>query len=288
MSILLSGAGVSKKGPPPPPTSTNATVQAWLNKIGIDGFAYPSQAKVDVYTTAFDYADAQGLTGQFDVLGLMQCENFNLTKVPLIHVGGAARRFTINNVADILFDPNLGVSNDDQAPSGTYNGYYNLNYNPIVDKVNITSSNVCFGYYGKERLYKGSTNGFVMGSQSNIPNTNVSRLTDAAGSPVGFSIAQSVTSSTYSGVPSWNNNSLLTAVRNNGTQSKLYVDGIIRSTQTKNVSNFFNGNFYFLTVNVNNTNTLQGFGNAYGSLVLICSGNIDQVNLNTFINLLLL
>ena len=39
------------------PTSTNATVQAWLNKIALDGYSYPTQAKVDVYTAAFDYAD---------------------------------------------------------------------------------------------------------------------------------------------------------------------------------------------------------------------------------------
>ena len=36
------------------PTSTNATVQVWLDKIAADGYVYPSQAQVDVYTTAWE------------------------------------------------------------------------------------------------------------------------------------------------------------------------------------------------------------------------------------------
>ena len=180
------GIGISpyittkKKGGGGVPTSTNATVQAWLNKIGTDGYAYPSQAKVDIYTTAWDYADAQGLTAQFDIVGLTKvgtdaASQANLLKIPFIHSAGAAARFTIVNQGDLLLRPSLGIAND--INTGTLDGYVNLNFTASTQAVKATLNSTSYGAYLYNRLDEPyDSNNYIMGIIKNTVVQSGNRL----------------------------------------------------------------------------------------------------------------
>lgn len=119
------------------PTSSNAIVQAWLDKITLEGYAYPTQAKVDVYTTAWDYADAQGITTELDLFGLLKVANQNLCKIPFIHSGGAAKRFTL--VDNPIFTANKGLKGN----SGS--GYLKTSWIESVNGVKYALGNCCIG-----------------------------------------------------------------------------------------------------------------------------------------------
>ena len=139
-SSSFSGGGV--------PTSSNATVQAWLNKIGVDGYTYPSQSKVDIYTAAWDYADAQGLTNQFDLVWLPKVENLDLVKIPFLHPV-ANTVFDAYNESDLELDINKGLRN---SQSGNLNGYYDLKLIPRNDLIKSSQNNISIGVYVKNKI----------------------------------------------------------------------------------------------------------------------------------------
>ena len=132
------GAGITTK-----PSSSNETVQNWIDKIESEGYAYPTQARVDIYTEAFDYAEAEGLLSQIDLLGLTKAENTDICKIPFIHSGGADKRFTF--VGNPLFSETRGLS--------SANGFYiNTNWRAPINGINYLDGNASIGVYCDEIL----------------------------------------------------------------------------------------------------------------------------------------
>ena len=259
------------------PTSTNATVQAWLNKIGVDGYTYPSQSKVDIYTTAWDYADAQGLTNQFDLVGLPQVPNIDLVKVPFIHRGGASARFTFVNEADLLFDPLQGITNSD---FGSFDGYVETSFNASTQAVAATLDNTSLGAYVKGRitLDKGNVNIFganVSGNACYVGSSSLNIFCRINNSGLNSNFADSTTDSLFQ-----------SAVRTNATQNNNYINGVLKNTLSANSVSRPN-----LTMKVLTITASTGQNNCYTSFVSFFyygSGAIDQAKMNTFVNLLLL
>ena len=262
-SSSFSGGGV--------PTSTNATVQAWLNKIGTDGYAYPSQAKVDIYTTAWDYADAQGLTSQFDLVGLTKVTNENLCRIPFIHSGGPGKRFTLQNSPVFTSDTGL-------RSNGV--GYMKTSWNPSVDAINFTlSSGSIFGkaVNSPAGVYDGAFLGLIeSGSGVGIlldvasPNCNFNIL-DLNGGDFQTPTLSNLLSCTYdsASLKSYSNGILLNAVIPDPALSMPNVE------------------MYALTISLDNT-VVYSLQNKNLQIFGVGSGAIDQAKLNTFVNLLLL
>lgn len=250
------------------PTSSNSTVQAWLNKIGVSGYTYPTQAKVDIYTTAWDYADAQSLTAEFDLLGLLKVENQNLCKIPFIHSGGAARRFDLVNSP--IFTANNGLKSDG------FSSYLNTNWTPSVDKIKYTLLSCSFGL---------STNHTVSGddlSAMGVLGNNGEWITvwprNSGGDAFIITNSAFLQTSvvTSAGFISANTISPSASIVKNGVV--LFTDNA--GTGLPNIE---------LYVCCENT---AGFGGSFypGNIQFFFtgSGSMDQTKLNTFVNLLLL
>ena len=259
---ILANKGVSI------PTSSNATVQAWLNKIGVDGYTYPSQSKVDIYTTAWDYADAQNLTSQFDLVGLLKVENQNLCKVPFIHSGGSGKIFD-------LVDSPIFTANNGLKGSGLQ-GYLDTKYSPTTDGINYTLNSACIGVFVSDNLAidapvidSGNDN---YGSNSLIFPRTTSNTLDGQ-----------INNDDFNRVSQSNLNSIgfFSVKRINASSVSVYKNGILQSSgagttaadsmPTYNVTILFSGVY---TGNV--------------SFLFAGNGAIDQAKLNTFVNLLLL
>ena len=263
------------------PTSSNATVQAWLNKIGVDGYTYPSQSKVDIYTTAWDYADAQGLTNQFDLFSLTKVENVDLIKVPFVNAANSL--FTIENQYDLDFNSAKGITN---KSDGTFNCYLNTNYNTNTNKVNVSLNNISMGYYGYDRGLVGLGNSaFVMGAEISGASIRLN-LQDSASTTVRLLLNQNTSSTANVGVFT---NGFVSGTRINSTQITVYRDGVNPVVQALTSTAIPNFNVYLLGVNRNGSFTANsGFDYSYVACSFIGSGAIDQAKLNTFVNLLLL
>lgn len=271
------------------PTSTNATVQAWLNKIGVDGYTYPTQAQVDIYTTAWDYADAQGLTTQFDLVGLTKvgidaASQANLIKIPFIHSAGVAARFTVNNPVDLLFRPTLGISNDN---NGNANGYIDTNFNPSTQAVKATLNNTSFGGF----IYNAVTeqndiNTAFIGTQKTTAPTGATLIVNVS-TTVNVRINTTQTSLNFATSA---NDRFISAVRTSSTNTTTFLNGAqVATNNAKASSNVPNSNFYILSSSLNGAFVdNSGFLTGATAFFYYGSGAIDQAKLNTFVNLLLL
>lgn len=81
-----------------PPISSNAIVQAWIDKITADGKTHVTQAKADIYTTAWNFADVAAITPTIEVFGLFKTPTSDLITVPFIHTSTATRFLTTGSV----------------------------------------------------------------------------------------------------------------------------------------------------------------------------------------------
>lgn len=258
-----------------PPTSSNATVQAWLNKIATDGYVYPSQAQVNIYTTAFDYADVQSLTSEFDVLALFKVPNQDLCKIPFIHTKGASARFILNGSID--FVANYGAMQEQTQ----MDGYIDSDYNPVTDAVKISLNNITIGTYNVGFDISNTSQGSSIGCYLAPPYL---RITPDDGVSHNFRVGLFNSSST--GFILNTSDGLFVGNRTNSTQIKNYKDGVLVKTTSVNSTSIPNLNVWALSPN-NNGSVTEG---TYmpTQLVFIASGVIDQAKLNTFVNLLLL
>ena len=280
------GIGISpyittkKKGGGGVPTSTNATVQAWLNKIGTDGYAYPTQAQVDIYTTAWDYADAQGLTAQLDFVWLPKVENLNITKIPFLHPV-ANTVFDIYNETDLEINAAKGVRNS-IADGSTYSGYYDLKLIPRTQLIKASQNNISAGIYTKGKISDspGLSNFADFGA---IGGGTIS----AANTPSGCAVR--VCTTNVSSAPNVLDKSFVSAARVLSTEQKQYIDGSVVSTTVLSSSTLPNISIYGLNINSTafdpNASCLTDH---WLSFVFIGSGAINQAKMNTFVNLLLL
>lgn len=252
------------------PTSSNATVQVWINKIGSDGYAYPSQEKVDIYTSAFDYADAQGLTTEIDLLGLLKVENEDLCKVPFIHSAGSSARF--NLVSSPTFTANLGLKS-------LASGYLDTNWIETTHGIQWASGNASHGVF-VEPGFSANSNSNAMGTSNGsdsesiiVPRNNAAVITvqDINNFP-------NVIVETASG---FTVGSLL------NDEVKLIKNGVTLDTQPGSLSYPLSSfSTFVLCYNAGGIPQIRYPGNI--QFFYKGSGDINQTNMNTFVNMLLL
>jgi hypothetical protein len=265
--------------PPAAPTSTNATVQAWLDKITLDGYTYPSQAQVDIYTAAFDYGDANSVTSKIDLLGVLN-KNNNLRKIPFIHSAGAAARFIDDGT--VLFDSALGVKSDGVS-------FIKSNWIPSVNGVNYTALSGCMGAKpGTSSEVEESASGSISidftvfsaimpFAQSGAPVPRIwGYLNDATGggNELGKNAALSTDFVTF---------------KLHSEVLKIFRGGVELHSiaQLAAASGISDAEVYFLGFNLGETGATFFMSNNYLSLVVYASGDINQANLNTFVGMLL-
>lgn len=248
--------------------SNNATVQTYLNKATLDGYTLPTAPKIAIYNTAWDYADAEGLTTQFDLVGLFKVGNQNLCKIPFIHSGGAAKR--IDLVSTPTFTANVGVKGDGAG------GHIDTNYSPSIDGVNYTLNNAGLGVYVVDNI---AVDVLALDSGNDDYGTNVVIFPKTALNTVDSQI---------------NNddfNRLSVAVATSVGLTTVYRTGAVNMTSAKNGVAVIT---VAGTTAVNSLPTynvmLLGTGAYTANLAFVYagSGSIDQAKLNTFVNLLLL
>jgi len=280
MGRPLIAIGVPFRGGVAPPTSSNSTVQNWIDKITLDGYEYPSQAKVDIYTAAFDYADTEGLTTEIDLLGLLKVENQNLCKIPFIHSGGVAKRFSL--VGTVSYTANSGI----KATGVSTLGYLNCDWNQftngvkwragnssigvfINDNLNITASvigcNESAVNFINNEIYPRSSGNLAGALQSDLFSGTGVSFSSAIASSIGFSVFETKTTSAKS--------------RKNGAVIENQV--IIASSTLADTNTFV---LTSCTDNVDNGVYYTG----EVSFFYAGSGDIDQTKMNIFVNLLLL
>jgi hypothetical protein len=119
------------------PTSSNVTVQNWLNKINVDNSRFPSQAYVDRLTTAFDYADSQGITSELDLFAVFN-GTVDTSLIPIIHSAGNDARF---DAPQTKHESYKGTS----AVEGV--GYINTNWIQGVHGIKYSADSASIGLY---------------------------------------------------------------------------------------------------------------------------------------------
>lgn len=264
------------------PTSSNTTVQNWLNKIGTNGYTYPTQSKVDKYTLAFTYADANGLTTLFDLIGVFQT-NDSISRIPFIHSGGSSRKFSYVNKNDFILDVNKGYTAD---VLGLGTGYINTNYNVSTDKINATQNNTCYGFFVNNRVSITQGSGIIaLGVQKT---TVTSNRTFISLNNVTFSTRLNNVANTFAPVnDAVTENVLCSVSRTVSTSYNTYTNSILGSTANVTSSTIPNLNLWVLGANNSNSLFTSTFTNGYISFIFYASGTIDQVKLYTFVTLLL-
>lgn len=253
------GGGDSVSGPP---TSTNAIVQSWLNKIASDGYAYPSQTKVNIYTTAFDYADTEGLTAEMDLFGLLKVENQDLCKIPFIHSGGSLKRFDFVNTP--IFTANKGLKSD-----STVGGYLSANWNEVDNGIKYKKDDGCL--FAASDLTT-AANGNMMGNAVNTNGFRPRRTSD------NLAVVR-MQGLTFTGSGPANASGLMSGLVN-ATSRKIFRNGIEIATQGTFTTSITNSNF---TVGQSSSSYFPGDILYFG----VASAAIDQAKLNTFVNLLI-
>lgn len=168
------GVAAASNTPSGPPTSSNSIVQDWIDKITLEGYDYPTQARVDIYTAAFDYAVAEGLTTELDVLGLTKVENRDLCKIPFIHSAGATARFIISE--EMIFTEGKGLKGD------AISAHLDTGWNPASNAVKYGLNDASVGVYaggfednvsGVSLYSEANTSGEIFTQQSYIQNGNL-------------------------------------------------------------------------------------------------------------------
>ena len=264
------GGGTNSGGDVIPPTSSNLIVQNWIDKITLDGYEYPSQAKVDIYTTAFDYGDAQGLTTEIDLLGFLKVENQNLCKIPFIHSGGSSVRFLL--ISSPVFTANKGIK------AGA-SGYIRTQWTEDTDGVKFVLGNGSQGIYTDSLV---NQNAYIYG---NVADNSECGIQPKVLSGVAVCSTQNGDFSTYPSASVATPLGYTSGSIKSGTM-KLYKNGVEIDSQVSGSNELSPYEDYALTENAGGgpdfrySEDLQFFYKG--------SGDIDQSKMNTFINLLLL
>ncbi len=263
------------------PTSSNATVQAWIDKIELDGYSYPSQSKVNVYTAAFDYADTQGLTSQFQLLCCFNVNDRNVMKIPFIHSGGALKRLeeVVYQGNGLIFYANEGFT----TSNGTDMGYFRTNWVESVDASTPMLNNTSLGGYVLDQSVNTSGNigGTISSDYTNstqlIPKYSPASTTAVLIQSLGNILAPTTNFVGDGHIYSTLYNDTLT----------LYIDGV----SVGNISSPPDGvsdlqdciGTIEVDGDVTDTNTEYKLAIYYRTV-----GNINTTHLNTFINMLML
>lgn len=257
-----------------PPSSTNVTVQAWLDKIGADTLTYPNQAKIDVYTNAFDYADSEGLTTQFDCLGLLKLPTADIIKVPFIHTAGSSARFDYEGVGEPVFTPNVGVK-------GTGFVYINTNWNPSIHGVNYVAGNSSFGA-GKTGILP-DPSGYITGIGDNFQDS-VAFGQDTGTPPILSGGTVQDNTASYQIAYEDEASEGLMSISLKANLLSLYKNGILLDSIAQTEYAITNDVLIVLSAG----NGAGFFTENNATFFYAGSGNIDQSKLNIFFNMLLL
>lgn len=260
-------------------SSNNAIVQTYLDKVSLEGYVAPSQAKIDVYNAAWDYADAQGITPLLDLLGVPDVENVNLTKIPFIHSAGAAARFTLEESP--VFTADKGIKCNTPGHSGS--GYLNTHWNPVDDGINYTLNNCSIGVHTDYTL--NDVDGLsAMGATGNVDQESDITLfyLRILGNFVG-AINGDVPASTAVPTPAG-----LSCMSINGGNTRKIKNGIVIQTVVAAPIELTSADFFVCADNVGSSGI--GQNNYPGDIQVFFagSGTIDQVKLYTLVNMLLL
>lgn len=264
------------------PTSTNSTVQAWLDKIALDGYSYPTQAKVDVYTAAFDYADAQSLTSQFQLLCCFNVNSRDVMKIPFIHSGGATRRLeeVVYQGDGLTFYANEGFTSSD---AGNVNiGYFRTNWIESVDATTSMLNNTSIGGYVLDHTSNTSTNmGGSLASDFSSGTQLIPKYSPASTTAVIIQSLVTILSPTTNFVGDGH----IYATLYSDTLT-LYIDGVSKGTTSSPPDGLSDMEDCIGTIEV------EGVPADYSaeyklSVYYRTVGNIDQAKLNTFIGMLM-
>ncbi len=243
----------------------NAIVQAVIDRLAILGLTPLSQPFIIKLSNAWDYADANSLTPEYDVFGFMCYEELAQCVVPMIHSGG--RDFELNGT--LAFDPALGVKSDGSS-------YVNAKWTPGIDGVKFTLNSAGMGAYSAEDKIG---NMVIMGCQMA---GQVCYLYPRFGDGRFY---QALNSAGDAGTLVPDTIGLFVAQRNSNLQLEFIKDGVSLDTVVNASTALNNQELYFLCFN--NSIVPATFWNGYGSIFFMRSKNVDPAKENTFINMLL-
>lgn len=268
---VRSSCGSSWSGPVTVLTLNNPTVQTYLNKATSDGYTLPTQPKIDTYNAAWDYADANSLTAEFDLVGLLKVENQNLCNIPFIHSGGSAKRFTL--VSSPVFTANKGLKSNGV-------GYLNTNWIASTDHVKFQLNSSGIGVSTDYTLANDNYAMGVLGAGGVI----LIRPKLVSGSAV---VTIQVAGVTISAVDVPSPSGFTSGDLNVDGEINGYKNGVLKATDFGSTG-LPTASFYVCCRYNQNIDAAQLFYPGDIQFFYTGSKNINQNKLNTFVNMLLL